>query len=80
MLLGREVFLEKGGYQVHLLFLYGHELLHMLLFVVAMLLLVVLHLFIHGLHEGVQADAMIYRLFRCFGGWNRRTRWRRRSC
>ena len=41
--------LEKGSYQVHLLFLHFHELLMMFLFVVAMLLLVLVHLFIHFL-------------------------------
>ena len=52
-------------------FLYGHKLLLLLLFVVSVFLIVVMHLFAHGFHEGVQADALLDRLFRWFWGWNR---------
>ena len=40
---------------------------------------IVVRLFTHGLHEGVQADALMYRLFRWFWVWDRWTRCRR-SC
>ena len=39
-----------------------------MLFVVAMLMLVLLHMFIHGIHEGVQSYALLDRLFRLLGG------------
>ena len=71
--------MEKVSHQVHLLFLHVHELLLMLLLVVVLLLLVVVYLFIHGLNEGVQADALLDRLFRWSCGWKRRAQWRRRS-
>ena len=50
---GREVGFVKGCNKVYLLFLYGHELLLLLQFVVLLLLLGVMNLFVHGLHEGV---------------------------
>ena len=53
ILLGRDVGFVKGCNQVYLLFLHGHELLLLLSFVVLVLLLGVMNLFVHGLHEGV---------------------------
>ena len=58
--------LEKGSDQVHLLFFHGNELLLLLLFVVDLLLLVLVHLFIYGLHEGVQDYSLLDSLFRWF--------------
>ena len=65
--------MEKCSDQVHLLFLHGHGLMLLLLLVVEMLLVVAVHLFIHGLHEGVQADSILDRLVRWFWGWDERT-------
>ena len=63
-----------------MLFFYGHEILLlillvllmllMLLFAVSVFLIVVMHLFVYGLHEGVPADALLDRLFIWFWGWN----------
>ena len=72
--------LEKGSDKVHLLFLHGNELmLLLLLFLVAPLMLVVAHLIIHGLHEVVHADALLYSLCRWFWGWDGKMQCRRRS-
>ena len=53
VLLGREVGFVEGYNQVYLLLLHGHELLLLLQFIVLVLLLGVMNLFAHGLHEGV---------------------------
>ena len=45
--------LYNGCNQVHLLFLHGHELLLLPPFVVSFLLLGVMNMFVHGIHEGV---------------------------
>ena len=58
--------MQKGGDQVHLLFLHGHELFLMMLFVVLVLLLIVMHMFVHGFHEYVQDDDLLDRMFRWF--------------
>ena len=50
----------------------------LLLFVVSVLLILVMHLFVYGFQEGVQAYALTERLFRQFWVWNRQLQWRQR--
>ena len=50
---GGRLILQKGCDQVHLFFLHVHELLILLTFAVPVLLIGVMYLIVHGLHEGV---------------------------
>ena len=50
---GGRLVLQKGCNKVHLLFLHGHKLLLLHAFVVLVLLLGVMYLLVHGLHEGL---------------------------
>ena len=68
MLLWREVGFVEGLRSGPSIFLNGHELLLLMLLVVLVLLLGVVNMFVHGLHEGVYADDLLDRLFKCFFG------------
>ena len=77
--LGGRLVLQKVCYQIHLLFLNVHELLLLLTFVVLVLLLGVMYMLVHGLHEGVYFDALLDSLLKLSWAFNRWSIWRQRS-